>query len=77
MGLFENVIPKSNVPDDTQAIGKNGKLVRIAEIDVNILLFDIGRRSRMGRLEAIKSLGVVFSDIEFNTRGIREFISLT
>ncbi|MCQ5146260.1 hypothetical protein NE476_28325 [Enterocloster bolteae] len=44
MGLFEIVIQKINMPDDAEPIGKNGKLVSIAEMTVNIQLLRILRR---------------------------------
>lgn len=56
MGLFEIVIQKSNMADDAESIGQNGKLVSIAEMAVNILLLRIRRSSGLGRHECVSHL---------------------
>lgn len=65
MCLYESIIQKSNVSDNAKSIRKNGKLVSIAEMAINVLLFGIGRRCSLRRHETISHLkrvnvGIVF-----------------
>lgn len=39
--IFKGVIQESNIADNIKAIGKEYKLVGIAEMDINIRLFRI------------------------------------
>lgn len=45
MGRFKVIIEKGNVSDDAKTVGENGKLVGIAEMAVDVLLFGIGTGS--------------------------------
>ena len=46
MQLFEIIIQKSNVPDNAKSISKDGKLVRITEMAIHVLLFRMGEKRR-------------------------------
>ncbi len=36
---FKFIIKKSDVPDDAKTVSKNGKLIGITEVTINVLLF--------------------------------------
>ena len=41
MGSFEVIIQKSDMADDAQTVGKDGKFIGITEMTVDVLLFCI------------------------------------
>lgn len=65
MCIFKIIIEKGNVADNAKAVGENGKLVSIAEMAVDVLLFGIGTGSGLrghksvGHLVRV-NIGIVF-----------------
>ena len=80
VGLFKAVIiSKGNVADNTKTVGKDGKLIGIAEMAVDVHLFGIRAGGGMGRHKCVShgvwiNLGLVLvKGFEFPDEGIEGF----